>query len=202
LALTRRAAVTPAGGVRGAARDHVPEGERTGLRAHDVEGGRLGDQRRVEGAVALERGERAEAAVLLGGDALEDDSRPAGAAQGGQRVQRGDDGALHVDRAAAVQAAVLEHARPRSVPPRRGAGPDDVDVSVQAQPARRLAGQRDRQAPQLVARRLLARMARVGAQPRQVVLVEVRLEAEAGRQVGEHLERRPLLAGDAGDPDQ
>jgi hypothetical protein len=75
-------------------------------------------------------------------------------------------------------------------------------MPVQAQPARRLAGQRDRQAPELVARRLLARMARVGAQARQVVLVEVRLEAEAGGQIGERLERRPLPTGDAGDPHQ
>ena len=40
-------------------------------------------------------------------------------------------------------------------------------------------------------------MTGVRAQARQVVLVQVRLEPESAREIGERLERRPLLPGDA-----
>ena len=59
--------------MRGATGHDEPERERAGLCADDVEAGRLGDQRGVEGGVALERGERAEPAVLLRRDALQHD---------------------------------------------------------------------------------------------------------------------------------
>jgi hypothetical protein len=74
---------------------HGPgERERSGLRAGDAEGGRLGDDRRIEACVALERGERSEAAVLLGRDGLDDDLRAV--AHGRRGVQRRDQRALHV----------------------------------------------------------------------------------------------------------
>ena len=67
---------------------------------------------------------------------------------------------------------------------------DDVDVAVQRDPARARAGQRDAEPEQLVARRLLARMVRVGAQRGEVVLVQLGVEPERGGQLAEPLERR------------
>ena len=118
--------------MRGAARHDAAERQCAGLRAHDVEAGRLGDQRGVERAVALERGERAQPAVLLRADALHHHRRAA--ADGRGRVQRRDDRGLHVNGAAPIQRAILDGSRPRAVPPRHGAGPDDVDVAVEAEP--------------------------------------------------------------------
>ena len=45
-------------------------------------------------------------------------------------------------------------------------------------------------------------MVRVGSQPLQVVLVEIRLEPETLGDIGQRLERGPLLPRDAGDPHQ
>ena len=59
------------------------------------------------------------------------------------------------------------------------------------------AGQRDGQAPQLVARRLLPGVVRVGAEHVQVVLVQVGFQPERRRLFGEPLERRALVAGHA-----
>jgi hypothetical protein len=42
----------------------------------------------------------------------------------------------------------------------------------------------------------------MGSEPRQVVLVQIRFEPEVGGEIGERLERRPLLTGDTGDLDQ
>ena len=131
VAVERRAAGEPQRGVGGAAAHGGAEGQRAGLRAHDLEVRRLGDQAGVEGGVALERGERAEPAVLLGGDREQHDlGVDAARLQLGQRVQRRDDAALHVDRPAAVDVAVLDHARPRPVPPRLAALGDHVDVAA------------------------------------------------------------------------
>ena len=202
VAVDRRHAREPLGGVRRAAAHDAAEGQRARLRADDAQAGRLGQQRGVEGRVALQRGERPEPAVLLGGDGLQHDlgRRRADAAQRRERVQRGDHRALHVHRAAPVQAAVLDHARPRPCP-RLGPRPDDVDVPVQAQPAA-VAGERRGHAPQLVARRLLAGMVGVRAQRGEVVLVQVGVEPGGLRALGEELERGALVAGDAGDPHQ
>ena len=78
-----------------------------------AEAGRLRDQRGVEAVVALQRGERPEAAVLLARHAQEHDlgRRRARVAQRRERVQAGDHARLHVDRAAPVHAR-----RPRSRP--------------------------------------------------------------------------------------
>jgi hypothetical protein len=65
VAVDRGAALEPHRGVRAAAGHDAAEGERAGLRADDREAGRLRDQRRVEARVAPERGEGAQAAVLL-----------------------------------------------------------------------------------------------------------------------------------------
>ena len=93
VAVERGAALEPHRGVGGAAAHGGPEGQRAGLRADDVEARGLRDQAGVEGGVALERGERAEAAVLLRGDGLQDDRRRGlgRVAQRQQRVQRGGD---------------------------------------------------------------------------------------------------------------
>ena len=198
VAVDRRAALQPRRGVRGAAGHDEPEGERAGLRADDVEAGRLGDQGGVEGGVALERGERAEPAVLLRRDALQHDLGAASLDAAASACSMRDDRALHVDRAAAVQPPVLD-GPPRAVAPRLGPGSDDVDVAVERQPAGPLSGAGDRQAPELVARGLLARMVGVRAQGREVVLVQVGGQAERGRQLGERAERRPLVAGRARD---
>ena len=61
VAVERGAALEPRRRVGSSAAHGGPEGERAGLRADDVERGRLGDQAGVEGGVALERGERARA---------------------------------------------------------------------------------------------------------------------------------------------
>ena len=164
---------------------HALEGQRAGLRADDVEARRLGDQARVERGVALERGERAEAAVLLGGHRHEHDvgRRAAGAGHLGQRVQRRDHRALHVDAAAPVQPAVLQRARPRAVAPRRRPRRDDVDVAAerQSRPARRgrrPSTVRPHSSPRA---RLLAGMVGVRPQRREVVLVQVGAQAERRR---------------------
>ena len=67
---------------------------------------------------------------------------------------------------------------------------DDVDVAVQRDPARARAGQRDAEPEQLVARRLLAGVVRVGAQGGEVVLVQLGVEPERGGELAEPLERR------------
>ena len=167
VAVDRRAALQPHRGVRGAAVDGAAEGQRAGLGADDGEAGRLGDQAGVEAVVALERGERPQAAVLLGRHAQQHDlrrRRPAGA-QRGERVQRRDHAALHVDRAAPVDAAVRERARPRPVPPRL-ASPAPRRRRGRRGRAARAACPRsvDGQREQLAARRLLAGMAGVRAQ--------------------------------------
>ena len=201
VAVDRRVALEPRGGVRRAAGDHAAEGQRARLGADDAPAGRLGDQGGVEGGVALELGERAEAAVLLGAHALHDDLRVLAGDRGG-RVQHRDDGRLHVDRAAAVQDAVLDRAAPRAVAPRGRAGVDDVDVAVEADPPGRAAGQRRGQPPQLVARRLLPRVARMRAQGGEVVRVQVGPQPEPLRGAREQLEHRALAAGDARHPDR
>jgi hypothetical protein len=112
-------------------------------------------------------------------------------------VQGGDGGGLHVDGAAAVQPAVLDHARPRAVAPGRAARVHDVDVPVEADAAPRPAGERRGQAPQLGPLGLLAGVARMPAQRREVVGVQIGLEPQGGRGFGEELEHGPLVAGHA-----
>ena len=123
-------------------------------------------------------------------------------AQRGQRVQRRDDAALHVGRAAPVQRAAGDLARERIARPRLAARADDVDVAVDAQPRRRriAARQGDGGADELRARGLLAGVAGIGPQRREVVLLQARVEAELAGDRDERERRRALLAGDAGHP--
>jgi hypothetical protein len=86
------------------ARDDAGEGQRAGLGADQLERGRLGDQAGGEVVVALQRRERAEAAVLLRGHG-DDDHVAARLLGGGRRVQRRRDPGLHVDRPAPVEEA-------------------------------------------------------------------------------------------------
>jgi hypothetical protein len=205
VAVDRRDALQAVGGVRAAPVHDAGEGQRAGLRADDVQPGGLGDQARVEGVVALERGERPEAAVLLRADRGEHDLAVRRApAQRGQRVQRGDHAALHVDASATPDAAVGDAAGPGAVPPGDRALGHDVDVAVERQPRRIGArpGDADRQPPQLGARRLLAGMSGMRAQRGEVVAVQVGAQAERGRELAEALERRALVAGDAGHLDE
>ena len=82
------------------------------------------------------------------------------------------------------------------------AGAHDVEVAVDAQPRRRrvAAGQGDGGADELGARGLLAGMAGIGPQRREVVLLQARVEAQLGRQRDELHRRGALLAGDAAHP--
>ena len=66
----------------------------------------------------------------------------------------------------------------------------------------RSAGERDLEAEQLVARRLLARVVRVGAQRREVERVQLAGEPVARGELGEPLEGGALVARDARDPDE
>src|SRR5919199_3758191 len=202
VAVDRRHALETMRGVRGDAVHRPGERQRAGLGADDVEAGRLGDQARIERAVALERGEGPEAAVLLRRHGEQHDFAVwRAAAERGERVQRGDDRALHVDAAASVYEAVLDRARPRAVAPALRAGRHHVDVPVDREPraVSARARQRHRQPPQLVARRLLARMPRMRAERVEVVAHELGAQAERGGELGQALERRPLLPRDARD---
>ncbi len=188
VAVDRGLTLEPQRRVGGAAAHLAGEGEGAGLGADHVEPGGLRDQAGVEAVVALECREGAEAAVLLRGHRLEHDLAGGPPAHGGEGVERGHHRALHVHRAAAVEEAVLDRARPRAEAPLVGAGRHHVHVAVHAQARRALeAGQRDGQAEQLLARRLLARMRRVRAQGGEVVLVELRLEPQRPRQLGQPL---------------
>ncbi len=71
VAIDRRDALRPEGRVGRDAVDLASERDRAGLRADDVEPGRLRDQARVPPVVLPQRGERPDPAVLLGGDRQE-----------------------------------------------------------------------------------------------------------------------------------
>jgi hypothetical protein len=119
---------------------------------------------------------------------------------GRQRVERGDDRALHVDASASVQPAVLDGAGRE--PPRDGAGRHDVDVAADRE-APVAAGRRgDGEAPQLLARRLLAGVARVRAERGEVVLMQIGAQPQPLGELGEKPQRGALVPGDAGHPDE
>ena len=113
------------------------EGQRARLGADDAQAGRLGQQRGVEGGVALERRERAEPAVLLGGDGLQHDlgrrRRPRAAARRARAARRSP--------RPSCRPTPRPCRRPPSIAPDEriarpglGAGPDDVDVAVERDP--------------------------------------------------------------------
>ena len=136
----RRHALATGARVRGATRDGEPERDRAGVGDDDVEAGRLRDHAGVAGRAGADRRERPLAAVLLGRD--EGDEQLAGERR--ERARRRErphgtedrgDAALHVARAAAVQAAVADLAGPRVGGPGRGSpGGHDVHVRRQDQP--------------------------------------------------------------------
>ena len=197
----RRAAVQALRRVRGHAGDHALDGERPALGAHRLEPRRLGDQARRVLAVALELGEAALAAVLLGGDAMQHDlaSRWGGC----ESMDGGDDAGLHVEAAAAVDAAVLDGAREGVVRPLLGADLDDVHVTAEREPRAGGSGSGagEREAPELVARGLGSRPVRVAAHRREVVLAQLRAQPERLAAFGEQLEHRLLVAGERRDAD-
>ena len=147
------------------------------------EAGRLGDQRGVERRVALELGERAEAAVLLRGHRLHDDRR----ARRRPRRPRPRRAARPPPRPSCRprrgRAGARRARRPTTARRRHGAlpGSDDVDVPVEAQPAgprRRPASRRAPTAPRAAPPRPGGPD---GAAAPQVVRVQVGLEAEPRR---------------------
>ena len=202
VAVDRRHAREPHGRVRRRAAHNAAEGERARVRADHPEVRRLRDQARGEAVVALERRERAETAVLLGGDHLKHHvpGEPSAARlERSERVESGHHAALHVHGTAAVHRAVLDRARPRAEPPRLGALRHHVHVAVQAEARRRLvrSRERDRRAPQLGARGLLARVTGARAQHVQVVLDHLYRESQIPSDRSRLLHRRALVAGHA-----
>jgi hypothetical protein len=125
------------GGVRGATLDAQAEGESPRVRRHHVELRRLGDHACVRTPPALERGERAETAVLLPLHRRQHDVPPQadpGHAQRPDRPQRRDQAGLHVATAPAMETAVADVGGVgRGGPHVRIAYRHDVDVPVQHQ---------------------------------------------------------------------
>ena len=155
--------------------------------------------------VALERGERAQAAVLLGRHAPARRRRPAPRAGASARPRRRR-AARRRGRPSCRPTRARRRARPRSSPPNGGARPrllaraDDVEVAVRGTAAARPAtgGERGDSAPtSSVARRLLAGVAGVRAQRGEVVLDDLGVEALRGGERGEQLDGVALVAGQA-----
>ena len=112
------------------------EDERAALRDDEAPQRRLGDEHAVRPVTAQDRRERAEAAVLLADRCHDEHITPHGHAGFRQRLpgdHHRDDAALHVDRAAPVD-AVADALTPDLVgPERRIAGLDDIDVALHHQ---------------------------------------------------------------------
>ena len=125
-------------GVRAAPAHDARERQRAGLRTDDVEAGRLGDDAGVVGGVALQRGERAEAAVLLGGDGTAGRvaARGAAAARPARAAPRPRRPSCRARRG---RAGSRPRPRPTTGRVRHGAvpGADDVDMAAEGEPRRR-----------------------------------------------------------------
>ena len=137
-------------------------------------------------------GERPEAAVLLRCDGDEHDLAGAAAARSAASACRAAaDRALHVDAPAAVTAS--RPPRCRAHAPRRPSPPATTSTCPHTASASAPAVAVDghRQAPELVARRLLARVVRMGAQRRQVVAVQVGAQPQRPRRAPRAARARP-----------
>ena len=119
--------------------DDEAEHERAGLRRDHVQPGRLRDYGAVRRVPAQERRERAGAAVLLAdhaGDTHATAQKEARVADRLDGEESAAEAALHVDGAAAVDAAVADDRVPgRRRPGGRIADGDHIDVAVQEQVA-------------------------------------------------------------------
>jgi hypothetical protein len=191
----RGAPVQALGRVRGLAVDLADDSQGPALRAHGLEACRLRDQAGRVLAVAFELGEAALAPVLLGADAVQHHLAPGRCRH--EAVHRSDDAGLHVDAAAAVQAAVGNLAGEGIAAPRLGPDVDDVDVPAQRQ-ARPFAGACQRESPELRALDLLA--GPVAVRP-ELVLAQLGAQAERRAAFGEQLEHRLLAARQRRDAD-
>ena len=199
------APLQPHRGVGGAAADRALERQAPGLGADDGEAGRLGDEAGVVAVVVLERRERPEPAVLLARHAEQHDlgRRRRGGAQRGERVQAGDHPRLHVDRAAPVDAAAGDRARPGPVGPRLGprrrprrrgrrarSGPGSAPRSVTASVSSSLRGASSPGWPGCARRAARSCSVSSASSP------------SSSRAAAEPGERRALLPGDARDLDE
>ena len=141
-----------------------------------------------------EGAERADAAVLLADDGVHGERSAEPVADGAHGGEDRHDAALHVADAAAVPLVVdlVQVPRVGAGPPLVLARRHDVDVAVEDQRGRALAGDADA-APRLLALDLLARVVGIGAQGVEVEAPQVDVEPEA-------LERRgaPALHRDLG----
>ena len=159
--------------------DLHPEHDRG--RDERVEPGAFGDHRAVGvGRVAPGR-ERAVARAFLFDHGFEADSasqRDLGLADGFERPQRGDEAALHVPAAAAVQPAADDPAAPRILrPPADGLRAHHVDVAVQDEAAAAAAA--GRFGDHVGTRHVGMRHGREARQPAQPIGVDV---ADGGRE--------------------
>jgi hypothetical protein len=190
-------------GVRGDARDHALEGQRPAWAQTESKPVGSGIEAGVEGGVALQGGEGAEAAVLLGGDRHEDDLglRAAGARHLGQRVQAAAAAPLHVDAAAAVQPAVL-HGAPTTARGARAPCPRGRRRRARRWPGDRRQDCRRRStvSPHSSSRGASSPgWSRARAAPARSCSCRIGAQAEGLGERGEPLEDAALVAGDARD---
>ena len=189
----------------GAAADGAAEGERAGLRADDLEAGRLGDQarRRRRRRARARRTCRARRPPRRRRPAARPRARSPASRSAASACSAATTAALHVDRAAAVHVG-----RPRSRPTtgraRHGSlpGADDVDVAVERDRPGRVPGSVTVSPSSSSRGASSPGWSGVGAQRGEVVLVQLGVEPERGGQLAEPLERRALVAGDARHLDQ
>ena len=102
--------------------DHEPEGQRSGVRRHQVQARRFRDHARVGTPPTAQHGERPEAAVLLSlhrGDEDVATKLHPGVSDRLQRAQRGDESGLHVTRAPTEHGASGDARARRGRPTRR-----------------------------------------------------------------------------------
>ena len=181
-----------------------PEHQRTTLRGHDGEVGRLGNDRTVGNVASQDRRQRAGASVLFRDRALHNDVSSGSEArllECSNRIQIGDDTALHVASAAAIQAPV------NKIPAKRGVAPNlwiadfnSVDVPIQNQRAPATATSTDSHDIRPVGETSSERnRLRMVLQRRDARLPDVHVEVVTAHQSRNRLLRLTLAAGLAWD---
>ena len=171
----------------GAARDGEAERDRAGLHRHDLQAGRLGDDRGVGDEAGADRGEHPGPAVLLGRNG-QHDRLPCevggvdGGADSGQGREHGDEATLHVAGTASVDVAVAQlRAEGVQRPAAAIAGRDHVRVAGQEQArARPRAPEGARGERQAGARHLRSGVVGVGREGDGVGVPGADREAEGG----------------------
>ena len=193
-------------GVGGPPQDPQPESQSAGLGGDRSKPGRLQDDGGVGPKASVDHGEGSEPAVLLGDHALQDQTAPqrdAAAREGAAGGEHHRHPGLHVAGAAAIEASRLHVARPWRCPPALAiARRHDVHVAVQDQGPVPTCSQHSCHQRGLVTLDLGSRKPGMGAQPRQVSLEAVDLQAGLAHGGGHPVLHRLLLSSDGGDPDQ